>query len=192
MKLDSAISVGLAKNIFALCLTTLFGLALSGCAIAPASVNYSPGSLKNSTGALSVSDFKYLPSQVGSKTPVAANQIRNTVIDKIEIDRDVSIFVRDAVFAELRFVGIKTSDPSKVLRGDIEELLIDDLGFNIDWTFRIKYTVTEATSNKILYQSVKNIQRKTGKANAFGALNETIRLSVEQLLDDGEFIKTIN
>ena len=65
---------------------------------------------------------------------------------EIKIDRDVKVLIRDAVFSELRFVGIKTNDPSKVLSGEIEEFLIDDLGYSIDWTLRIKYLVTDTTS----------------------------------------------
>jgi len=125
--------------------------------------------------------------------PVAPDVIRNTAIGTIKVDRPVKVYVRDAVFAELRFVGIKTNDARRVLTGDIEEFLVDDLGFNVDWTLRIKYTLTDAASKTVLYQSTKNIARRTGKfANPFGALNETVKLNVEQLLDDQDFLKSIN
>lgn len=147
------------------------------------------------TGSLSVGDFKYLPAEVppAGKTVMTSNQIRNTAIGNVKIDRDVKVFVRDAVFSELRFVGIKTTENGRLLTGDVEEFLLDDLGWSVDWTLRIKYTVTDTVTNKSLYASVKNIQRRTAKfANIFGALNETIKLNAEELIKDPEFIKAIN
>jgi uncharacterized lipoprotein len=167
--------------------------SLVGCANAPIPVNYAPSSVKTATGALQVGDFKYLPAEAGSAKPIPANLIKNTAMGEIKIDRDVKAFVRDAVFAELRFVGVKTNDPAKVLTGDIEEFLVDDLGYSIDWTLRIKYTLTDTASKAVMYQSVKNTQRNTAKfANPFGALNETIKINAESLLDDSAFVKAIN
>ena len=63
----------------------------------------------------------------------------------------------------------------------------------MDWTLRVKYTLTDASTKSVLFESVKNTARRTGKfANPFGALNETIKLNVEQLLDDSAFLKAIN
>ncbi len=174
-------------------LVALAVLALSGCATGPLPINYAPSSVKTATGALSVSDFTYLPSAPTAAKPVAPNVIRNTAMGTIKIDRPVSVFVRDAVFAELRFVGIKTNDPGKVLSGEIQEFLIDDLGYSVDWTLRVRYVVRDGTSQQTVFESVKNTQRHTAKfGNPFGALNETIKLDVEQLLDDPDFIKAIN
>lgn len=167
--------------------------SLIGCANAPIPVNYSPSSVKTATGALQVGEFKYLPAQANAAKPIPSNLIRNTAMGEIKIDRDVNSFVRDAVFAELRFVGIKPNDPNKVLTGDIEEFLVDDLGYSIDWTLRIKYTLTDTASKAVIYQGVKNTQRNTAKfANPFGALNETIKINAESLLDDTAFAKAIN
>lgn len=167
-------------------------LALTGCSTAPVPVNYAPSSVKSASGQLSVADFTYFPSSAAAVDPVAENQIRNTAMGEIKIDRDVKKFVRDAVFAEFRFVGIKTDDTSKVLKGDIEEFLIDDLGYSIDWTLRIRYTLEDAQSKQIMFTGAKNTKRRTAKfANSFGALNETIKINVEQLLDDPDFIKSI-
>lgn len=181
------------KKQYLVSVSLLAAFFLSGCANAPIPVNYSPSSVKTAAGSLSVSDFTYLPSNPAAAKPVASNQIRNTAMGEIKIDRDISKFVRDAVFAELRFVGLKTNDSSRVLTGDIEEFLVDDLGYSIDWTLRIKYTLTDAASKKVLFSSVKATQRKTAKfANAFGALNETIKINAEQLVEDADFLKAIN
>lgn len=158
-------------------------------------VNYAPSSVMTASGTVSVTDFTYRPAEVAppGKTVVASNQIRNTAMGNIMIDRDVKVFVRDAVFSELRLVGIKTIENDRVLKGEIEEFLIDDLGYNVDWTLRIKYTIVDSAAKKELYSSVKNIQRRTAKfANVFGALNETIKMNAEELLKDPLFIKAIN
>lgn len=89
-------------------------------------------------------------------------------------------------------MGIKTNDSSKILSGEIQEFLFDDLGYSVDWTLRMKYLLVDGASKRVLYQAVKDTQRKTNKfANPFGALNETIKLNVEQLIDDPEFIQKI-
>ena len=192
---------------------------LAGCASHPLPVNYAPSSVMSASGSISISDFKYLPSD-NDNVPkdcknisdfkilpsdkdnvpeycknifVAPNQIRNTAIGEIIIDRDVKTFVKDAVFAELRFVGIKTSNDNRFLKGDIEEFLIDDLGYSVDWKLRIKYEVVESSSKKVIYQATKSTERKTAKfANPFGALNETVKLNVEELIKDESFIQAIN
>ena len=162
---------------------------LAGCATAPAPVNYAPSSVLSATGSVSVVDFRYLPYESGA---VAKNQIKNTALGKIEIDRDVKDFVRDAVFAEFRFVGVKLDNRNRTVGGDIAEFLVDDLGFNVDWTLRVRYLVKEVGDNKMLFESEKVVQRRTAKfVNPFGALNEIIKLNVEQLLKDPEFIKVI-
>lgn len=193
MQKQVIVSKTAAKNLASMFVTIITFVALSGCASAPVPVNYAPSSVKTATGSLSVSEFKYLPAEPTAVKPVPSNLIRNTAMGEIKIDRDVKVLIRDAVFSELRFVGIKTNDPSKVLSGEIEEFLIDDLGYSIDWTLRIKYLVTDTTSQKVVFESVKNTQRKTAKfANPFGALNETIKLNVESLMDDADFLKAVN
>jgi hypothetical protein len=93
---------------------------LAACVGAPVPTNYAPSSTKTATGALTVSDFRYLPSEPDAPKRVAPDVIRNTAVGKIKIDKEVRVFVRDAVFTEMRFVGIKVNDPHRVLTGDIE------------------------------------------------------------------------
>lgn len=168
------------------------GMVLAGCASPPIPMNYAPASTKSINGSLSVGSFTYLPAMPGAPKMVASNVIRNTAIGELKIDKDVNVFVRDAVFLELRAMGAKVNNPSKVLTGEIQEFLVDDLGYSIDWTLRIKYSVTDANAQTTTYTSVKESKRKTAKGpNPFGALNETIKLNTEQLVDDPEFIKAI-
>jgi uncharacterized lipoprotein len=182
------------------------GVLIVGCLPkAPLPINYSPSSIMSATGSLSVSEFRYLPAENPIKDkPIASNQIRNTAGaglggGEIIIDRDVKVYVRDAVFLEFRFVGIKTNDIRRILKGDIEEFLIDDLGYTVSWKLRLRYYLIDSENNKIIYQSVKSTQRSTAKlagsgqvANPYGALNETVKLNFEELIKDPEFLKCIN
>jgi uncharacterized lipoprotein len=167
-------------------LAALIVLTLSGC-VSTLPMNYAPSSTLSASGSVSVVPFTYAPAQSGK---VDANQIRNTAIGSMHFEQNIDIIFRDAVFKEMRFVGVKVDDPKRKLSGDIQEFLIDDLGWNVDWTLTVKYRVTD--SDSITYEGLKTIKRKTTKfANVFGALNETIKLNIEELIKDPAFISAI-
>lgn len=94
------------------------GLSLfaSGCATT-IPLNYSPSSVLTASGSVAVTDFRYLPAINGT---VAPNVIRNTALGTAEFDQDIAVFFRDAVFKELRFVGIKVDSKDRILGGEIE------------------------------------------------------------------------
>ena len=170
-------------------LALLAACLLAGCASKPLPLNYAPGSVLSAEGRAQVDAFEYLPATKGEVKP---NQIRNTAIGSILFEKQIDGIVRDAVFAELRFVGVKVGPEGNVLSGQIEEFLIDDLGFSVDWTLRICYLVRDAEGN-VLYDQVKDTQRNTNKfANVFAALNETIKLNIEELIKDRGFVQSIN
>lgn len=161
---------------------------LAGCATGRLPVNYSPSSVMTAEGRVAVSSFAYLPARDGKVKPF---QIRNTAIGSIYVEQDIDVFYKDAVFKELRFVGIKLDSNSLSLGGEIQEFLIDDLGYSVDWTLKVRYMVT-ATDGSVKYDQTHTIERNTAKfANVFGALNETIKLNVESLLKDQEFIAAV-
>ena len=168
----------------------LVAIGLAGCVSdPPLPVNYAPSSVLTASGSTSVSTFRYLPAEMGKVEP---NQIRNTAIGNIRIEKDVSVFLRDAVFSELRFVGVKLDNQERVLSGEVVEFLIDDLGFSIDWTLTVKYRIAAPGSQAPLYEAEKITKRNTAKfANVFGALNETIKLNVEEIIKDPAFIASI-
>jgi len=161
-------------------------IALSGCATT-LPVNYSPSSTMTVSGAVAIAPFTYLPATTGKVKP---NQIRNTALGNAMFDQNINVLVRDAVFKELRFVGVNVKDQDKKLSGEIQEFLMDDLGYSVDWTLRVKYVVTDQSGIK--YEAVKETKRNTNKfVNIFGSLNETIKLNVEALLKDPVFVQTI-
>lgn len=163
-------------------------LSLVGCA--PVSLNYAPSSAMTASGSFYVSDFKYMPAIEGKVKP---DQIRNTALGSLIIDKNIDVFFKEAIFKEFRFVGIKMEDNSnKVLGGEIQEFLIDDLGFRVDWTLRVKYELSNKQTGASIYETTKLTQRRTQKfANPFGDLNETIKLNMEELLKDRQFVDAI-
>ncbi len=173
-----------------LVLLSVISFMIPSCATPKIPLTYSPSSATTASGSVSVAGFKYLPAETGKVEPC---QIRNTALGNLKFDQNIDVFFRDALFKEMRFVGIKLDDKNRVLSGDIEEFLIDDLGYSVDWTLKVHYVLKDLQSGYKIYESTKTTQRRTNKfANVFGSLNETIKLNVEELLKDQAFIKAIN
>lgn len=172
-----------------LVVASLFLFVLAGCASRPLPLNYAPSSVLTAEGKVDVTAFQYLPAQGGKIKP---NQVRNTAMGDVVFEKNVDMIMRDAVFSEMRLVGIKMDKGGNALSGRIEEFLIDDLGYSVDWTLRVRYIVTDP-QGQVVYDQVKNVERNTSKfANVFGALNETIKLNIEQTIQDPAFITAIN
>lgn len=166
-------------------------LFAAACAQLPIPITYSPSSAMSATGNVTVASFRYIPAEKGE---VAPNQFHNTAMGNIKVDHNIADFYRDAVFKELRFVGVKVDGGSKrVLTGDINDYLIDDLGYSVDWTVDVTYTVADGTTGKPIYSAEKVTKSHTAKfANSFATINEQIKLNVEELLKDPNFIAAIN
>lgn len=167
----------------------LFGFLflMAGC-MPILTLNYSPSSMLAAQGQVNVGDFTYSAANDGHIKP---NQIKNTAIGGIYFDKDISVIIKEAVFKEFRFVGLKTGG-NKVLTGDVQEFLIDDLGFDVDLTLKISYQLIDDKTN-VIYSDTKIINKNTPKfINQFQWFNESIKLNIEALLSDQKFIKQIN
>jgi hypothetical protein len=161
---------------------------IGGCVKLP--LSYLPGSVKKVSGNVSVSDFKYIPAATGK---VKQFQIPNTALRNLRFNKDINLFFRDAVSLELFSAGVRLDDKTRVLGGEIEDFLIDDSGYKVDWTLKVHYLVKNVQTGEIAYTSTKNTMRTASKlVNLNSALNEIIKLNIEELLKDKEFIKAIN
>jgi hypothetical protein len=159
-----------------------------GCARIP--LNYSPRSVGKVTGSLSISDFKYLPAETGK---VKAYQVSNTAFLKLEFDRDIGIYFTDAVSAELRSAGVKFDDKTLVLSGDIEEFLVDEWKSYANLSLTVNYLIKNLKTGGTVYTSTKITKREASKLlQVSRALNEMIKLNIEELLNDEAFIKAIH
>ncbi|AOB30616.1 hypothetical protein AKI39_07815 [Bordetella sp. H567] len=188
-------------------------VALAGCAnVRGIPYTYTPASTISADGAVALGDFSYdvnrQPDASPSLTPGASqpvqtttrrrtdvkpNQIRNTAMGDILLEKDIKDVMHDATFTELRFVGIKLgANQPRVLTASIQDFLCDDLGYSVDWTLSIEYMVTDTSTGQRVYDGTKKVQRKTAKfANVFGALNDVLRLNIEELLKDPAFLAAI-
>jgi len=169
----------------------LWGVTLffmEGCARIP--LSYLPGSVSKISGSVSISNFKYIPAEAGK---VKSYQIRNTSLGSLKFDKNIDTFFRDAVFAELHSSGIKLDDKNQVLDGEIEDFLIDEMSASVDWTLIVNYSVKKLQTGNTLYKSTKITKRNASKlVNISSAVNEMIKLNIEELLKDEEFIKVIS
>ena len=166
-------------------------LLLGGCAGAPIMLNYAPSSTKSVEGALKVGDFEYLPAKNNSE--LKPNQIRNTALGEILLEKNIDEYFKTALFTESRFVGIKVNKSKNVVSGQIKEFLIDDLGYSIDWTLEVNFVVNNGGSAGTCYNKTHKIEKNTAKfANAFGTLNEVMKLNIEEAFNDKDFVRCIS
>ncbi|WP_156904911.1 hypothetical protein [Ferrimonas senticii] len=163
---------------------------LTGCASAPLTLSYSPSSMLSVEGNAKVGDFKYLPGLYDQD--VKPNQIKNTALGNIIFEKNIDEYFEKAVFTESRFVGINIADSGSVISGNINQFLIDDLGYQIDWTLDVSYLV-KGTDKSECYSKNQVIRKSSEKfGNVFGALNDVMRLNIEKAFSDPDFVKCIN
>lgn len=164
-------------------------LGLAGCASAPIVLNYAPSSTMTVKGIEQVGTFDYVPAHAGKIKP---NQIRNTAMGNILLDKPVDKYFEQALFTESRFVGITVGATGPRVHGSINEFLVDDLGYSVDWTLDVTYIV-DGKDNAPCYKQDKTIKKHTAKfANAFGTLNEVMKQNIEELFADQAFVSCIN
>ncbi|NOT77616.1 MAG: hypothetical protein HOP07_01285 [Bacteriovoracaceae bacterium] len=159
-------------------------LFIIGCATHPIAMNYAPSSLLTSGGSIQINNFIYKPF-IDKK--VKENEIRTTAIGYFEIESPISTLISNAIKLELKFMGTKLDNSSnKILTGEIEEFLVDDLGFSVDVTLKIKYK-TEV-DNKVC-TTTEIVTKKNGAKfiNATGLVSDTIKSNIENLAQDDNF-----
>ncbi len=159
---------------------------LTGCSSAPITLNYAPSSTMSVEGEVKVGDFKYLPGENNKK--IKPNQIRNTAMGSILLEKNVDEYFETALFTESRFVGLDVKESENQLTGEIIEFLIDDLGYSIDWTLEVNYVMKKSDGSDC-YNKIHKIAKNTAKfANPFGTLNEVMKLNIEEALKDEAFV----
>jgi len=159
----------------------------AGCGPKNIVINYAPSSTMVVNGETSIGEFEYLASK---KFKVKPNQIRNTALGSIYFEKNINEYLKDAVFNESRLVGINISSDENLLTGQINDFLIDDLGYSVDWVLDITYNLEK--NGVLCYSKSKVTNKNTSKfINIFGSLNEVIKLNIEELYKDNNFRKCI-
>lgn len=167
---------------FAYALLGFTCVALTGCSSAPVVLNYAPSSTMSVSGSEKVGTFDYTPAKNGKIKP---NQIRNTAMGNVILEKNIHEYFETALYTESRAVGIDVHNVKPVVHGTINDFLIDDLGYSIDWTLDVTYVVDAPGSDKACYSQTKKTQKHTAKfTNPFGTLNEVMKLNIEELFKD--------
>jgi hypothetical protein len=162
-------------------------LLLSACS-GTIPVNYEPQSyMEIGKGDAAIREFHYSPADSGQ---VKSNEIKNTAIGDIYIATDVANLVRRATALEFERAGINISDNANYeIFGDVLFFEADDLGYSVDWNYKINYQFTNTQKGAVLIDKVyESKEIKTGKfggAEVFKpSVNEMILDALEQFMRD--------
>jgi hypothetical protein len=187
---DSTLSAALLKGCGAFALPLL----LSACSWSWFGLNSSaPRVSAHSTGSLSVAparDFDYMPARSGRVSP---NRIENTAMTGIVLKEDVNGAVRNGVANSLQIAGFHLNDRKRVLCGSIETFSVDDTRSPASWTLKMRYVVIDTASRKVVFSTIKTVKQKSPKfTNSTIAIEDTVKLSVDALIEDPGFVKAVN
>jgi hypothetical protein len=169
-------------------------LMLSACSWSWFGLNSSaPRAAAHPTGWLSVAparDFAYMPALSGHVSP---NRIENTAMTGIVLKDDINETVRNSVAKSLQIAGFHLTDGKRVLSGSIETFTVDDVRSPAFWTLKMRYVITDAATQKVVFSTIKTVKQKSPKfTNSTIAIEETVKLSVDALIGDPGFVKAVN
>lgn len=168
-------------------------LMLSACSWSWFGLNSPPRAVAHSTGWLSVAparDFVYMAARNGQVSP---NRIENTAMTGIVLKSDINEAVRNSIASTLQIAGFHLTEGRRVLSGSIEKFTVDDTRSPAYWTLKMHYVVTDAASQKVVFSTTKTVRQKSPKftSNTI-AIEDTVKLSVDALISDPGFVKSVN
>jgi len=123
---------------------------------------------------------------------VAPNQIANTAIGNIYIGANIADLVQRATALELEKTGFLIGENSPLqISGDVLMFKAADLGYSIDWTYSVRYRITNKSNNADLFSRVYVAEpKRTGKfgmpADYGPSINEMILSGYDQFIRDRE------
>jgi hypothetical protein len=172
-----------------LMLAAIAALTLSGCS-GTIPVGYETQSyVKLDSGRAAMGEFSYEPADAGD---VDTNQLQNTAVGKIYIAEDVSQYVKRATALEMQSAGVTVEESAPlVVTGKVNKFEMDDLGYSVDWTYSVTYTVTDERSDQQIFRETYTPdKRTTGKfgqpSDYTSSVNLIILAGVEQFLQDAK------
>lgn len=176
-------------------LLALMSILLAGCA-GTIPVKYSAQNIVRYNGRVDMARFVYVPAQVGK---VASNQIENTAPGgSIYIGANIADLVRRATALELEKTGFQISEIYPIqLSGEVLEFKVDDLGFNAEWRYSVRYKITRKSDRTDLLNKVYVADpRTTGKlgvaADYAPSVNEMILSGYEKFIRDEQVRKILS
>jgi hypothetical protein len=175
------------------CGTAALPFMLSACSWSWFGLNTQPHTTSHPTGWLSIAparDFAYLPARDGHVSP---NRIENTAMTGIVLKSDINEAVRNGIVRQMRLAGFHLTDGRKVLSGNIEKFTVDDERSPAYWTLKMHYVVTDTATQKVVFATTKTVRQKSPKFTGNTvAIEDTVKLSVEALIGDPGFVRSVN
>ncbi len=175
---------------------------------------YAAASGLSAQGGLTVGAVSYLPAEIAEARALQAKGIvQSSAVNFVPVvrprlgpDRDqlagegqtrftpgVGEYVRSALGAELRRMGIDTTRPQPALRVEIQEATVDPSGWGYRVRLRVKAELVEPGTGRVLYSAVQGAAEPAGPPAMLEAeaLNRAIRASAEALVRDAGFASAI-
>lgn len=168
-----------------------FVLFLTGCAPKIA-IEYRPKTVLEYNGQVAVNNFGYFP-----KEGVDLKQIPNTALGGgIILDEPIGHFVANAVRREFRQAGMSLKPGICRLDGEVNEILIDDLGFTVDYITDVRYILYDKDDKVLLDNNYRvNLDGMTKFVVAeviFQNINKMFSNNIKQLMENPQFAKAMN
>ena len=133
---------------------------ITGCSTTLPVSSYTPQNYTRFAGSAEIDKFHYQPYEQGK---VASNQMQSTALGQIFVSSDVADLAQRGTALELE-KGITLGNSNVKLSGIVKEFKMDDLGYSVDWTYIINYTLTDKrTAATLLSKDYSADKKKTGK-----------------------------
>ena len=161
-------------------LLVLLCVTLVGCQTT-VPFTYSPASALSAQGELEIGSFEYLPA---SEEGLAVDEIDLFGPGKVKIDQPVNTYFEDALFVELRFVGLKLGRGSLTLTGQIRNLRWNAFSANADLSVYYSLIDAQGVPRYGSQIDIRNEYPLDTMITTEQVINRAIRTSIEQLLND--------
>lgn len=176
---------------FVLIMSVLAMVGLSGCATKPLDDFTPAGTLHYShQNDVYVGDFTYSAMQTMG---MRSDQIENTAIGNFYLGVSVADLVRKATVVELQNAGMLIkSEANLIVVGDVTNFKASDIGFTVDWTYGITYSIKQRNTGETLfsrhYDTPMMTTRKMfmSQATAVGFVQKMISTSCVLFIQDPE------
>ncbi|NYH27007.1 hypothetical protein GGD40_006578 [Paraburkholderia bryophila] len=124
---------------------------------------------------------------------VSPNRIENTAMTGIVLKDDINEAVRNGIVRSLQLSGFHLDAGKRILSGSIEKFTVDDERSPASWTLKMRYVVTDTATQKVVFSTTKTVRQKSPKftSNTI-AIEDTVKLSVDALIGDPGFVKSVN
>lgn len=155
-------------------------------AAAPFTITYHVKSIVELRGQVEVADFAYVPANPKHKP----NQIPNTAIGSILLDKAVGAFLADGLRQELRTSGVSLLPGGRCkMTGTVKAIRDDDLGLDSDFSLTAAYIVTGPAGEEVYAHE----QQTAFMASKFGggpaSISKLFSDNINAVIGSDDFMK---